>query len=284
MTENRVAIIPPNRVDIENYYDRSEKGYWGFLKGRCHYGFSSPTDIGPFYMEAAQIQMEQLLGQTLNLPPGSTVLDAGCGFGAVARTLTDKFDYQIVGADLIGRRLLAGSALNNEANNNRINLTQGDYHHLPFADASLDGVYTMETLVHAIDHKAVLHEFFRVLKPGGRLALFEYTIPELASVPAPVRKLAERVIQNTGMSSLPKFTHGSFRSILTNAGFVDAESTDISRNVYPSWFHLWKHAINETTREFRQGNISVDAIPGSMWIWPARHQLGYAVSHASKPQ
>lgn len=59
-------------------------------------------------MEAAQIEMERLLGNTLNLPEGSLVLDAGCGYGPVARTLNEEFGYRVVGADLIHERLSEG--------------------------------------------------------------------------------------------------------------------------------------------------------------------------------
>ncbi|KAK0741968.1 hypothetical protein B0T21DRAFT_408824 [Apiosordaria backusii] len=39
---------------------------------------------------------------------------------------------------------------------------------------SLDGMYTMETFVHATEPEAVLAGFYGVLRPGGRIALFEY--------------------------------------------------------------------------------------------------------------
>lgn len=275
----------PNRTAVLKYYERSEdKGYWGYLKGICHYGYSSKSDTGPFDMESAQLKMERLLGKMLDLPSGSKVLDAGCGYGPVARTLTREFGYEVTGLDLIQTRLSKAAQLNQEAGISSINLIDADYHSLPFADGSFDGVYTMETLVHAHSLDAVLAEFFRILKPGGQLVLFEYSIPKLDSVPAAARKLAQRVIDNTGMTSLPHFTHGSFSKILGDAGFENAKVEDISRNVYQSWFDLWKFAIRFTLEELSQGRISLDNIPGSMWIWPARHKLGYNICQANKPK
>lgn len=274
-----------NRESVLRYYERSEeKGYWGFLKGICHYGYSNENDAGPFNMEYAQHEMERKLGEKLDLPRGSKVLDAGCGYGPVARTLAEEFGLEVTGIDLISPRLYKGIQLNQNVNISSINFANADYHLLPFADQSFDGVYTMEALVHAHSLGVVLGEFLRVLKPGGKVVLFEYSIPELNSVPTIARNLVQRVIRNAGMTSLPYFTHGAFPTILENAGFENANAEDISRNVYSSWFHLWKFAIRFTCEEFSHGRISLDNIPGSMWIWPSRHKLGYNICQANKPK
>ncbi|KAB8074182.1 hypothetical protein BDV29DRAFT_174117 [Aspergillus leporis] len=56
-----------------------------------------------------------------------------------------------------------------------LTVQQGDYHHLELVESgSLDGVYTIETVVHATDLDLVLSEFHRSLKPGGRTAFYEY--------------------------------------------------------------------------------------------------------------
>lgn len=272
-----------NTEAVLRYYQAAEKGYWGHLGGRCHYGFTPEDRKGRFNMYEAQIEMERKIGATLDLPIGSKVLDAGCGWSPVARTLTEEFGYDVLGLDLIERRLRLGKQVNTEQEVFGINLTNGDYHHLPFADGSFDGIYTMETVVHAHSLGQVLSEFKRVLKPGGRVVLFEYSIPDLNKVPKFPRRLAERVIKNTGMASLPQMIHGSLPKILEDAGFEDARVEDISKNVYPSWFYLWKFAVRRTLEEFGKGNIGIDSVPGSMWVWPARKRLRYNVCQATKP-
>lgn len=284
----RDKFTPPetNRSAVIAYYDAAKEGYWNYLKGRCHYGFTPEGSKGRFDMERAQIDMEIKVGETLDLPPGSRILDAGCGYSPVARTLTEKFGYDVTGIDLIRERLHVGNQVNSDLGISDIDLANADYHNLPFADNTFDGVYTMETLVHAYDHKRVLGEFKRVLKPGGKLALFEYTIPPLDTVPNKgirIRDLAERVIENTGMTSLPHFTHGSFPKTLEEAGFQNAEAVDVSKNVYPSWYYLWKFAARQTFDNLRRGQLTLDKIPGSFYIWPARHKLGYVISKANKP-
>ncbi|OGK38908.1 hypothetical protein A3F34_02035 [Candidatus Roizmanbacteria bacterium RIFCSPHIGHO2_12_FULL_44_10] len=58
-----------NREAVVRYYNAAEKGYWGDLGGVCHYGFSPVDHDGPFDMASAQIEMERILGRTLDLPP-----------------------------------------------------------------------------------------------------------------------------------------------------------------------------------------------------------------------
>jgi ubiquinone/menaquinone biosynthesis C-methylase UbiE len=272
-----------NTEAVLRYYKAAEKGYWGYLGGRCHYGYTPENYKGKFDMHEAQIEMERKLGQTLKLPIESKVLDAGCGWSPVARTLTQEFGYDVIGVDLIEKRLRGGKQLSEKLNMSHMDLVNGNYHNLPFADASFDGVYTMETIVHAHSLDKVLSEFYRILKPRGKVVLFEYSIPDLNKVPKIPRMLAERVIKNTGMASLPRMIHESWPNILKDAGFENAKAVDISKNVYPSWFYLWKFSIKNTLEEFGQGHISVDSIPGSMWIWPARKCLGYNICQATKP-
>lgn len=283
MKEREITDMTSNREAIQRYYENGEKGYWDYLKGRCHYGYTHENDIQPFVMESAQLEMERKLGKALGLSPGSKVLDAGCGYGPVARTMTEEFGLKVTGIDLIHKRLVQSAKLNQQ-NDLTVDQANTDYHHLPFPNSSFDGVYTMETLVHAHNYHQVLSEFFRVLRPGGRIVLFEYSIPALQAVPTPLRNLAERVIRNTGMASLPYFTHGAFPSILEHAGFEHAIAENVSKNVYESWYYLWKFAIHFTLDEFSHGRIGLDNIPGSMWIWPTRKRLGYNICQANKPE
>jgi sterol 24-C-methyltransferase len=100
--------------------------------------------------------MEDKLAETLNLSSGAYVLDAGCDVGHVALHLAKNYGYRIQGIDVVdhhvwkARRNVARSGLPD----GKIKLRKMDYHHLEDLDeSSFDGVYTMETFVHATDPK-----------------------------------------------------------------------------------------------------------------------------------
>jgi glycosyltransferase involved in cell wall biosynthesis/SAM-dependent methyltransferase len=56
---------------------------------------------------------------------------------------------------------------------------------LPYADASLDVIYSISVLEHTEDHETILREFLRTLKPGGRLILtFDIELDRKAAIDA----------------------------------------------------------------------------------------------------
>ena len=116
----------------------------------------------------------------LDVGPGMTVLDLGCGEGRHA------FEAYRRGADVVAvdwgrsevettKRWLGAIAHAGEAPATaRYAVARGDLLHLPFPDASVDRVIAAEVLEHIPDDAGAMAEMFRVLKPGGRAAV---TVP-----------------------------------------------------------------------------------------------------------
>lgn len=106
-----------------------------------------------------------------------------------------------------------------------------DYHHLSFGDSSFDGVYTIETFVHATDPRQVLEGFFRVLKPGGSLSLYEYDHTDPSTAP---RHLRISMGQVNKYAAMPTNVHeGVLLQMLEEAGFQDILIEDLSANIKP---------------------------------------------------
>ena len=106
-----VADIGMGTADlVVDYYQNSQSYLTGPLQGTCHFGYSDPEEIhtrhGDFELITALHAMETLLGNKLALPPDSTVVDAGCGYGRVATTMAEEFGLRVIGADLTPVRLV----------------------------------------------------------------------------------------------------------------------------------------------------------------------------------
>jgi len=101
----------------------------------------------------------------------AAVFDAGCGGGdAVLHAAVDADGPPPVGLDFSGAQLdMAREAVPAAA------LVRGDMTALPFASDAFDAVAALYSLIHVPldDHRTVLDEFARVLRPGGQLLLTE---------------------------------------------------------------------------------------------------------------
>ena len=116
--------------------------------------------------------------------PEALVLDLCCGTGDLAFSLARAGKARIIGADfahsmLVRAREKAASLARNSTGhgNETTRFLEADALRLPFADASLDLVTTAFGFRNLANYEEGLKEIRRVLKPGGTLAILEFTEP-----------------------------------------------------------------------------------------------------------
>lgn len=114
--------------------------------------------------------IDRLLSE-LNLVPGQSVLEVGCGPGAIVRRLAKRTQgrNRIVGADVNRYLLREAAALAQRDGLDRfIEFQDGDGERLPFADNSFDATISC-TVMEEGDADRMLGEFVRVAKSGGKV-------------------------------------------------------------------------------------------------------------------
>jgi SAM-dependent methyltransferase len=101
---------------------------------------------------------------------GKLVLDVGCGMGRFAEVAT-RWGAHVVGIDL---SLAAEVAAKNLAERNAA-IFQADVFQLPFASGSFDFIYSIGVLHHTPNCEQAVKVLPKLLKPGGRIAVWLYS-------------------------------------------------------------------------------------------------------------
>jgi len=109
--------------------------------------------------------------------PGAIALDLCCGTGDL--TLELAAHARVVGCDFCHPMLLIGRAKVADGARSRAALAEGDALLLPFADGRFDAVTVAFGLRNLESVERGLAEILRVLKPGGRAAVLEFSRPVL---------------------------------------------------------------------------------------------------------
>ncbi|GLZ75580.1 hypothetical protein Afil01_03870 [Actinorhabdospora filicis] len=138
---------------------------------------------------AAGRSYKEVVMERLELGPGLTVADLGCGAGADLAAMLAA-GSAVIGVD-IDPAMLARAAEAAGPDATALDLVHGDLHELPLPDASVDRARTDRVVQHVAEPGRVLAEAWRVLRPGGRLVMGEPDWDSLA-IDHPERDLARR--------------------------------------------------------------------------------------------
>jgi glycine/sarcosine/dimethylglycine N-methyltransferase len=110
------------------------------------------------------------MASKLELTEESEVLDLGSGFGGSARYLAETYGCRVYALNLSEvenerhRELNAARGLTD-----RIQVVDGSFERIPYADDSVDVVWSQDAFLHSGNRVRVLEEIARVLRPGGHL-------------------------------------------------------------------------------------------------------------------
>lgn len=180
----------------------------------------------------------------LDLKEGERLLDLCTGTGDVALEAAAR-GARVVGVDFSARMLQEGIAKLRRRGERRVWLARGDALRLPVKAGVVDAATVAFGIRNVADAPAACRELARVMKPGGRLAILEFSIPEMPGLSQlygfyfrVILPLIGRTVSRHGdaYSYLPSSV-GAFPSpdrfaeTLGNAGFGEVESIRLTFGV-----------------------------------------------------
>lgn len=190
----------------------------------------TPEDLAPideFHIRGRAATLE--LARAAGVDSGKRVLDVGSGVGGTSRCLAREFGCRVTGIDLTDEYCRAAAMLTDRIGLAKlVDYRQGDATNLPFPDASFDVVWTEHVAMNIPDKPKLYRELYRVLEPGGTLAIYDVLAGPSAPVIFPVPWA--RTPESSFLA-----TPDEMRSLLEQPGFNIAAWSDTTEAAR-AWF------------------------------------------------
>ena len=181
--------------------------------------------------------LEELLHSDTTYPPGSRVLEAGCGVGAQTVALArNSPEARITALDISKRSLAEARRKVADAGLSNVHFQQGDIFQLPFDPGSFDHVFACFVLEHLRDPAEALQRLKDILRPGGTITAIEgdhgsaYFHPDSAAAHAAIRCQVELQRRAGGDALIgrrlyPLLSAAGFRAVRVSPRMVYADAS-----------------------------------------------------------
>lgn len=233
---------------IQQFYDASS-GLWEQVWGEhMHHGYYGATGKEKKERRQAQIDLIEEVLKWAKVQQAQNIVDVGCGIGGSSLYLAQKFNAKATGVTLSPVQAARATERANAAGlSARTQFQVADAQAMPFADASFDLVWALESGEHMPDKLKFMQECYRVLQPGGTLIMVTWChrpCDEASGGPltADEQKHLEeiyRVYCLPYVISLPEY-----EAIARNLSLQNIRTADWSAAVAPFWDVVIDSAFN----------------------------------------
>jgi len=204
--------------------------------GRLFYGESFHLGYFRTGSEALAQALEahtDLVAEMARLHTGQHVLDVGCGIGAPALRIAERFGCHVTAVNTSHEQLRQGKRLVEERGMaRRVHIAKGDARALDFSDASFDAIVCLEAAgdicVAEEDKARLVRELHRVLRPGGYVGFSDLA---MRTCPKPEDdRVLKAVLYHSGAELV-----SDWAALFARHGFTVVDRRDIIADTMPTW-------------------------------------------------
>lgn len=200
--------MEPPKLSIEEMYDGSYEGHEAVLD----------QSLNP---RSPDVLYEKF--NALGPAHESIVLDLGCRNAAQACELHRRFGCHVEGIDLVASNIRAAQKhIKSKGLTQTVQVLQGDIHEMSYPENRFDFIWCRDVLGHMRDLHQAFESCARVLKPNGKMLIFEVFATNLLTEEE-AKYLWLPLASNPDNASRPYFEHA-----FTKAGFSVIEADVIS--------------------------------------------------------
>ena len=237
----RAAGDDVTKNDGENYRAVNNL-YYNLVTDFYEYGWGRSFHFAPRIhgesFKASLARHERNIAQALELKPGMVVADVGCGVAGPLMEIARYSGAKIIGLNDNAYQIERAWRYVEKAGVAHLaDFLQGDFLHVDAPDASFDAAYSIEATCIAPDKVSIYGEIFRLLKPGGRFAAYEYIMTDRFHPEDPRhRKLKEDIQLGGGLLRIDD--RQTVDDALRTVGFEVLETRDLAVQTGPSvpWY------------------------------------------------
>jgi len=130
--------------------------------------------FGKDYVSSGGLETTTDFCKLIDMKPGQTVLDIGCGVGGSAFHLNQVYGCDVRGIDLSNNMIEIAQQKHADYGYQNVVFEVADATLLDYPENSFDLVYSRDTILHISDKRALFANFYKWLKPGGKVFITDY--------------------------------------------------------------------------------------------------------------
>jgi ubiquinone/menaquinone biosynthesis C-methylase UbiE len=230
---------------VETFYSWGVERYADFHNGYLNFGLWK--DGVNDYVAAADTLVHRM-GELLGLHHESLLLDIGCGMGSQDIYLYNTFGPRRIDAlDVTWKHIEHGRRRSREAKcEHAVQFHHGTAINIPFRDKSFTHLMSIEGAEHCNTRERFMREAYRVLKPGGVIALADFILKR------PPQTFYEKMVVQCArifwqVPSENVYLADGYREKMVGAGFREIEIQGVGDLTIPGYYR--EQARPETVRE-----------------------------------